>query len=127
MSSTVPVHLSWDWELEIQYNPAELGEPYELYFFVDCVPSSPSDWRTSPSRLFEPITSHAEDTTRQFRFLNGYLEQLTEGKLEDDNVIPYLREHLFWGIMKVKLYCMMTSRISFQFSATTRRKLKTQC
>jgi hypothetical protein len=103
------VHLKCDWDLEIQYNPRELGEPYELYFFIDSIPSSPSDWRTSPSRLFEPISSHAHNTTTEYRYLNGYLEELCKDKLEDDDVIPYLRKHLLWGVKKVRTIHAMTA------------------
>jgi len=92
--------LAWDWELEMQFNPKELEEPYELYFFLGPVPSSVSDWRTSPLRLFEPITSQAHDTTTEFRLLNGYLEERCEGKLADGDVVPYLRKHLSWGVKK---------------------------
>jgi len=92
--------LDWDWELEMQFNPKELGELYELYFFLGPVPSSVSDWRTSPLRLFEPITSNAHDTTTEFRLLNGYLEERYEGELGDNDVIPYLRKNLSWGVKK---------------------------
>jgi hypothetical protein len=94
------VHLNYEWELEMQFNPKEVEEPYELYFFLGSVPSSPSDWRSSPSRLFEPITSHARTTTTEYRFLNNYLKERSKSKLEDDGVIPYLRENLSWRVKK---------------------------
>ena len=124
----MPAHLNWEWELEMQFNPKELGELYELYFFLGPVPSSVSDWRDSPSRLFEPITSHAHTTTTEFRYLNGYLDEHCRGTdtLVDDGVIPYLRKNLSWGIKKVRRHCVETSRILFLCSATTTRRLKTR-
>lgn len=95
--------LNSDWELEIQYNPMELEDPYELYFFLGPVPSSVSEWRSSPSRLFEPIISHTHGTISDFRDLNGYLEaRCGEDELDDSKVIPYLRKNLSWGIKKVR-------------------------
>lgn len=94
----------------MEFNPKELGEPYELYFFLGPAPSSVSDWRDSPSRLFEPITSHAHSTTTEFRFLNGYLEPHCK---DDDKVIPYLRKNLSWGVKKVSCHCVKTSGILF--------------
>src|SRR5260370_19015216 len=89
----------WDWELEIQYNPAELpGEPYDLYFFLGSGPPSPAEWRTSPSRLFEPITSHAHTTIKELRDLNGYLKGHCE---KHDDVIPYLPKQLLCRVKKV--------------------------
>lgn len=98
----MPARLDWDWEMEIKFNPHELEEPYELYFFLGPVPSSPSNWRDSPSRLFEPITSHEETEHTEYRHLNGYIEDHCQGKLEDDDVVPYLRKHLSWRIKKVR-------------------------
>lgn len=98
------VNLHWEWELEMEFNPQELREPYELYFFLGSAPSSVSDWRTSPSRLFEPITSHAHSTTTEFRLLNGYLKQHCKGRLGDDDVLSYLRENLSWGVKKVRCH-----------------------
>lgn len=99
----MPVNLTWDWELEIQYNPKELEDPYELYFFLGPVPSSVSEWRSSSSRLFEPILSQAHGTTSEFRDLNGYLEaRCGEDTLDDDKVLPFLREKLSWGAKKVR-------------------------
>lgn len=98
----MPAHLDWNWELEIKFKPQELEEAYELYFFLGPVPSSPSNWRDSPSRLFEPITSREETEHTEYRYLNGYLEDRCEGKLEDDDVVPYLRKHLSWRIKKVR-------------------------
>jgi len=92
--------LNWEWELEIEFNPKELEDPYDLYFFFGSVPSSPSEWRSSPSRLFGPILSHAHTTTTEFRLLNGYLEEHCGSKLKDDGVLPYLREHLSWSVKK---------------------------
>jgi hypothetical protein len=101
-----PPQFKYDWELEIQYNPRELGETvhYELYFFLGPgpVPSKPELWRQASSRLFEPITSQAQTTTTEFRDMNGYLERHCEGKLKDDDVIPYLRKHLSWRAKKVR-------------------------
>lgn len=93
--------LSFDWDLEIQYNPAELGpeEPYDLYFFLGSVPPSPAEWRSSPSRLFEPITSHGNTTVTEFRELNGYLKGRCE---KDDDVVPYLRKQLLWRVKRVR-------------------------
>jgi len=98
---TMPTPLTCDWELEMQYNPRELVEAYELYFFLGPVPPSVSDWRDSPLRLFEPIMSHAHSTTTEFRDLNGYLEERCGDTLKDDGVIPYLRKNLRWGAKKV--------------------------
>ena len=97
----------------MQFNPKELGEPYELYFFLGPVPSSVSDWRGSPLRLFEPITSHAHTTTTELRLLNGYLDEHCKEKLGDDGVIPYLRKNLSWGVKKVRYSGTKTSRILF--------------
>jgi hypothetical protein len=118
--------LNWDWELEIQFNPKEIGELYELYFFLGPVPPSVAAWRDSPLRLFEPITSHAHETTTEFRDLNGYLESHYSDNLKDDDVIPSLRKDLSWGVKKVKSHRAMTSRILFQRSSTSTRRLKTR-
>ena len=97
----MPAHLNWDWGLEIKYNPRELGNPYELYFFLGPVPPSIANWRDSPLRLFEPITSQAHETTTEFRDLNGYLEKHYGDNLNDSNVIPSLARDLSWGVKKV--------------------------
>jgi hypothetical protein len=94
--------LSYDWELEIQYNPQELGEQYQLYFFLGPVPPSVADWRDSPLRLFEPVMSHAPETHTEFRNLVGYLENYYGDNLTDDVVIPTLTKDLSWGVKKVK-------------------------
>ena len=123
----MPAQLNWDWELEIQYNPKELdGEPYELYFFLGPVPPSVADWRDSPLRLFEPITSQAHDTITEFRDLNGYLEDRYDDNLTDADVIPYLDKDLSWAVKKVKSHHAVTSIISSQRSSTSTRKLKTR-
>ena len=95
-------NLNWMWQLEIRYNPQELGEPYEIYFFLGPVPSSPSDWTYSPSGLFEPIMSHGGTMIREFRFLNGYLEDRCGNEMKDHEVIPYLRKHLTWRVKQVR-------------------------
>lgn len=102
-----------DWELEIKFNPKELNEPYELYFFLGPVPTSVAKWMDSPLRLFEPITSHAHETTTEFRDLNGYLESRYGDNLKDDDVIQTLRRDLHWGVKKVKSHSALTSRFSF--------------
>jgi len=91
------VHLDWEWELEIEFNPQELEHHYELHFFLGPVPSHPSQWRSDPTRILGPITSQAHGTTKEFHFLNGYIEN----KLEDDNVIKYLRDNLSWGAKRL--------------------------
>jgi len=113
--------------MTIEFNAKEIDEPYELYFFLGPVPASVADWRVSPLRLFEPITSHAPGTTSEFRDLNGYLENHYGDKLKDDDVIPKLRKDLSWGVKQVKSYHAITSRISFQRSSISTRRLKTRC
>ena len=123
-------HLDWDWELEIQYNPRELGEDlYEIYFFIKPVPPSPSEWRYSHSLLFEPVASNAPHTVTEFRSLNGYLEPRCDGHLRDDDVIPYLKEQLTWRVKKVRGdedRRSVTSRISSQRSVISMRRLTTR-
>jgi len=99
----MPAYLNCDWELVIQYNPKELGEPYELYFFLGPVPPSVGAWRDSPLRIFEPITSQAHHTTTEFRDLNGYLEHHYGDNLKDDDVISNLRKDLSWAVKKLYL------------------------
>ena len=100
----MPAHLINDWQLELQFNPMELGEPYELYIFLGPVSPLVANWRDSPSRLFEPITSQAYETTTEFRDLNGYLEYHYGDDLKDSDVIPNLRKDLSWGVKKVKFH-----------------------
>lgn len=116
--------LNKDWELELQFNPRELSEPYELYFFLGPVPPLVANWRDSPSRLFEPITSQAYETTTEFRELNGYLEAHYGDNLKDSDVMTNLRKDLSWGVKKVKSHRASTSRFSSQCSPTSTRRLK---
>jgi len=116
-----------DWELEIKYNPQELlGDQYQIYFFLGPVPPSAAAWRDSPLRLFEPVWSQANETTTEFRDLNGYLEARYGPNLKDDDVILTLTKDLHWGVKKVKSHRVMTSGISSQRSSTSTRRLKTR-
>ena len=108
--------LGYDWELEIQFNPKELREPYELFFFLGPVPPSVTKWMDSPLRLFEAITSHAHETTTEFRDLNGYLESRYGENLKDDDVIPNLRKDLSWGVKKVRSHSTI-DQADFNFNA----------
>ena len=107
------MYLVKDWELELQFNPKDLREPYELYFFLGPVPPLVANWRDSPSRLFEPINSQTQETIIEFRDLNGYLEAHYGANLKDNDVIPNLRKDLSWGVKKVRSHCASTSRLSF--------------
>jgi hypothetical protein len=102
-STEMPDHLVWEWELEIQYNPKELGEPFELYFFLGSIPpyNSPKDWWEASSRFLTPITSQASTTTSEVHDIKGYLESHCKGTLKDKDVIPYLRKNLSWKIKQV--------------------------
>jgi len=100
-TAEMPTHFECDWELEIQYYPKDLVD-YGLYFFLGPVPSSPAEWESSPSRLFEPIVSQVPKPTTEFRHMNGYLDyHCGKDTLKDDDVIPYLRDHLTWGVKEV--------------------------
>src|SRR5258708_4856107 len=96
-------NLNWEWDLEIQHNPQELGEeePYDIFFFLGPVPPSPSEWQHSPSRLFGRVVSYADSTTTEYRFMNNYIKDRGGSEQKDDDVVPYLRKHLSWRVKKV--------------------------
>lgn len=118
--------LNWKWDLEIQHNPQELGEPYEIYFFLGAIPSSPSDWRYSNTLLFEPIASRAHNTIKEFRFLNSHLEHHYGKEVKDDDVIPHLHKDLSWRVKRVRTVVrLVTGRISSKYSVMAIRKRST--
>ena len=96
-------YLNWDWELEIKFNPQELGgDPYQIFFFLGPVPSSPSEWLYAPSRMFEPVTSHIGNPITEYRSINGVLEHHCGREIKDDEVLPYLRKNFSWRVKKVR-------------------------
>ncbi|KAH9484705.1 Polyphenol oxidase 1 [Psilocybe cubensis] len=102
------------WSVRVECKMYEVGGSFSVYVFMSKeVPSDHPEWLFHPSfagtfDVFanpEPeecanCTAHAGDIIKGFVHINQKLETLNLDSLDPENVIPYLKEHISWGVLK---------------------------
>lgn len=101
-----------DWRAEISCRIDEVGGSFSVFIFLGNVPSDPTAWLTDPGfigtfDIFAPNSSPydpARDSlVNGFVHLNrGILRLSRQQSLEDNAVLPFLRQMINWGVQKVR-------------------------
>ncbi|KAH9484704.1 Tyrosinase [Psilocybe cubensis] len=104
-----------EWSVRVECEKYEVGGSFSLYVFMSKeVPSNHTEWLFHPSfaGTFDVFanpnpekcancTAHADQTIKGFIHINKkYLERSKKKTLDPEVVIPYLKEHISWGVIK---------------------------
>ena len=99
-----------EWSASVRCKKFDLDVGFSLFVFLGEVPQDPGLWLTDPAfcGTFDvlggdvPNKDQAELVVKGFIHLNHkILEQSEKKSLEPGVVVPYLKDNINWGIVKV--------------------------
>lgn len=105
-----------DWCARIQCKPFEVGGSFAVYAFIGVVPADPKQWIADPgfAGSYEVFSNSNPETCANCveqtdDLLHGYIHlnytlishQADEPSLDEDVVLPLVKNKLSWGVIKV--------------------------
>ncbi|PPQ90313.1 hypothetical protein CVT25_007898 [Psilocybe cyanescens] len=115
-SSVVANSVTPEWSVRVQCKQFEVGGSFSVYIFLSNeVPASPDEWLFHPdfAGTFDVFanshpeqcancTAQADELIKGFVHINDiFLAKSGQTSLEPGTVVPYLKEHISWGVTKV--------------------------
>ncbi|KAH9484703.1 Tyrosinase [Psilocybe cubensis] len=104
-----------EWSVRVECKEYEIGGSFSVYVFMSNeVPSNQAEWLFHPTfaGTFDVFanphpeecancSAHADETIKGFIHINKkYLERSKKATLDPAVVIPYLKEHISWAVVK---------------------------